>query len=753
MPITSKPITRAEYYAQRYDLAKSKSNSKSKKTEIKPGQPLYLEVTPEGVSDTVLTAPDTKATTDLKVDTKEFFAPRKTREIKPGQPVYVEIKRSGVDDKILSEPNRNAQTGYTLQRDLRGDVSPTVREKPLSKRKIIVERTRGAYRETVSSIDRFYQEKLLNPLNSLSYNKNSLFYKPENKGKVLFEGKLLGEKGTSFYKGVRESTIYQPTETLLTYGAGRGAFKIIKSSPGIMKVASSGKGKVLGAIGLGAYGVGTARAISESPDPYFSLGRESVKFAAFSLGSAQGLGKPSRKQLNYFAPKKEVRVNTIEYFKTISKAKSFEGNVLDLYRKRPNLMSGVQKSQGGGLFNINGKFRRLTFTERGFIRDVQGAKYSRSTATINIQPYGYTMSGRRLPSGRLRKASMVSEQLVFPSKDESISLVRGISEIRAKSSPKITRLVSAKYLDKGERGVVSGFNVDVFRNKKVLGSLKQIKGFNENLISIPRKDFTFDVSRSQLFGRSVEGGAIFKKDVLSNVKRFNRKEFIGGANSLAQVSQTKLKSPSLISENVLKDVVKQDYVKSVSESRYNIFRYAPKPLVSQQRQSIARVEGRSLGSKIQPKLSSRLIQNVAPVSVLKQGSSLRSGLVLKSNVRQKPLTKQSPLLNTALKQDVFQRQALRQAPLLRQQTMTKQTYFSRARLIPSPFIPSIATPLFFDNDKRYFYPQQKRQSFKAVDIKTPFKYVPSIQAQVFNIRGKISKGRAKSGLFIRPLIL
>ena len=685
------------------------------------------------------------------------------KEPQLSEEIYTQTKEEGKVGKFSSSKRslNKKSTKQFIQESI--DNNQSLPNSPVDVSQPANESTgvKKAYRDTINASDRFYRERVLSPVLSLRDNPRSPFY-VEGRGqydKYDPSYREVNLKGTGeFMRGVRDKIVYEPTETLVIYGIGKGVGKFVSASPGLTSALSSPKGKVLGGGLLGVYSVGVAQKVSSSDNPGYTLGSEAINFAAFSKGSLDGFK---------FNPKTITRVkskpvNTIEYFKTTTRSKDFGGNIIDYYRGKPDMFSGGQKSSGGGLFQVGNKKFRILFKEKGLTRDIEGARLTRSTSTLNVQPYEYILNSR-VPSGTLKKVRFTSEQVSLSGVND-VTNIRGIAKIKGQGTPQITRLTSAKSISDGDMTKVSGFNVDMFRNRKIPDSLKQIKGFSQSVFKASKNDIQYDISKGNMFGRSLDNrNAAFKKDYLSDIKSFNRNEFISGSNSLIGEQKVVQQPSSLISENVLKDVALNQYKVSVAQSNANFLKYSPKPILSSNRQSIITKSSYNAKSKniysTEPMLKLKTKQNTNfiskvgfnPITISKQSSNQFSI----SRTRQQPTFKQNNMPMLDLHQNIVQKQSqkLKQSTLQKQSTFTKQTRISRGFLNISPISNMFGFP--FKERKWSFGKLIEPKSISKSNNKRSLYYIPSIEANIFGKSAKkedINFSIARTGLSLRPFI-
>jgi hypothetical protein len=250
---------------------------------------------------------------------------------------------------------------------------------------------------------------------------------------------------------------------------------------------------------------------------------------------------------------------------------------------------------------------------------------------------------------------------------------------------------------------------------------------------------------------------------LSNVKRFNRKEFISGSGSLLQsLSKVQPKPISQISQSVLKDVVQKQYAQDVAQQRFNTLKFSPKPvLTSKSKTSISSsVNSRSLGlaspgGNLRQRVANKSLLNITPVTFSKMniGTRVNSDLKQSSFFKQSPQLRQSTSPALDLRQSLKQNQALKQQTQLRQSLTLKQT-FSRT---PTLSIPKIFPPIIppFKERKWSFGKLFEFKDVKPLKTKRDSFYVSSIEANIFNIRAKkkdINWNISRMGLSLRPLL-
>ena len=611
----------------------------------------------------------------------------------------------------------------------------------------------STYKEVESNVSNALTSNFVVPITNFYLDKQSKYVEPKN---TLIDVKVPGGKAySSFWRGVGKEVVDKPITTYGSLVIGRGVGKAFKFAPvSVQKVLSSTKGKVLGFSLLGAYGVGVAKNVFSSDKPFETLGRESVRFSAFSLGVSSVKPKLSSKVL---LSKSNKPVDRIEYFKSVSKSKDFGGNILENYRNKPTVFSGGQKTSLGGLFKSNGKTYKVLGVEKSVVKNIGEGKVSRSTTVLNVQRYS-SFVGKKFNIGKPRKVYFSSTQVSVP-QDEDI-FIKSISKIRSKGSPIITRLSAARGNVEGTTTRVKGVSLDTFRGKKISSSENLFKGKFEDVVSRESEGVSYSVSKGQLFGRSVKKVSDLELDVAKNIKSFNRKEFISGANTLVSSSNVKAKSISLISESDLKSAVgsissQQSLRSNIVSSRLGVSSISPR---LEQPKSIS-ISKSSIVIKSFKPLSS-------PKSVSKQSISIKSSLFprqdsfIKSVPKSESRSRVSNKLDIGLRQSLLSSSMLRQKNVLRQatkqQVSLKQSTLFKPRVRGFGFIvPVIPVP---------FVPRERKWSFgkllegsskgKSKSNRESF-YVSSIEANLFNIKSKKSNidfNIAKTGLGLRPII-
>jgi hypothetical protein len=610
----------------------------------------------------------------------------------------------------------------------------------------------SAIRSVDSSVGRFYQENILSPLISLE-GKKGFKTIDTSKSRQLINIKVPTFISNSI-KVAEEELVYNPQR----YIAGRGAYKILgtgvsKVKP-LVKVLSTTKGKVLGGTLLGAYIGGTAVKVAKSEDKGGTLTKELIYFQAATSGFKAGF-KPSTKGL-FVNTKKPVE--TLEFVKTTSKSKDFGDNILELYRGKPTVFSGGVSTKGGGLFKVGGREYRVLFSEKGLVRNVgNDMKFTRARATLNIQPYGSTVSGKKLPTGRLRKAVISSEQVTVPREDDI--LIKGISKIKSSNVPGITRLTLAKGMQTTDTTTFKGVSVDTFRGKALPDSRKLFKGTIREVLSATKDNVKYTVSSGNIFGRSLKKTNDLEFDVLKNVKRFNRKQFLSSGNGLVQTTTTSsVSSPSLVSQQSLKDVVRLEAGKDIARSNIQMFRSTASPISITKTKTTTSTPSTISISNLKlstPKSVTKTFTTTIPKTTTKTivGSKLKP--LQKQDSLSKTLSMIIPKTTSMLKQNMRVDLGIKQKSMLRQQVMQRQV-LSQTNLrgygfsnIRTPRIPILGIP---DVDFKF---KQKPTGFKGLTLKPivrRYKYSPNVEASYFKIKGKKpSKGLIESGLVLRPL--
>ena len=600
-------------------------------------------------------------------------------------------------------------------------------------------------------IDRPFQEYVLVPLINLESKYPKFFSRTTKESKVLFQ-KDLGFTGRVI-QGARDEIVYKPSSVVEAYFGGKIVGKVLSTPKGTAFITSRA-GKTASAGLVGAYGVGVTKGFIQAEDKGRFVGKEAVSLAAFTSGARLGF-KPSPKGIS------QKDVKTVEFFKTTTKAKEFEGNILDVYRGKPTVFSGGQKTSGGGLFEVGGRQYRVLFKERGLIKDVGSGKVMRSTSVLDVQPYKYmvklkpTPSYSQVPSGLLRKAYIQSTQVSVPTGDKV--LVKSISKIKTKSTPTITRLSKAEVIPQTSSSTLKGVSIDTFRGKKIKGSEKFFKGTSEEVALTEVGGVRYSILTGKIFGRSVKPKGLdsnIVKDVQSNVKSFRKREFTSGANNLLSqtVSQTKPKPVSLVGEADLKQIVSLQYSKDVSMSA---IKTAPKlsvgfkpslPIQSQSVETVAKTKSFTPISSIVSR--TKVKPSVVPVSSFKSFTSLKSVPVLKT----KPFSRVTP--DVVPKQIVEPKTELKQLQGLKQLQVLKQSLVQRLRVPtffrgPSVVVPP-KVPVFSDF-------KFKQKPSKSVGLKVSLKpvkyqYTPTVEGSLFKIkRFKQSRKLIESGLVVRGI--
>ncbi len=708
MPLLDKPITSAEYYSRQYDKGKRARDKASyelyqqqKASEIAPGQPLYLEVKSNYVSKDVLSAPDVKAKTGITVNPREIFRPKSNVETYTEQTVS---QRSKVG-QAYSDVNTGISGLYTSQ--VRAPVT------------------------------KFYAEKKSAP-----------------QGRTLLSLRVPGgRKYLDFLSGAESYVAERPADIITSFYGYRAAKYVITSSPGISSVLGSTKGKVLMGGLLGIYGVETVKSVRTADNPSMQFGEETVKFTSMLGGFGSGKFNPKSASANV----KVKPVVRVEGFKTVSRNVEFNSLNIGSYYGKPLAFTGRSKTSGAGLFRVDNKFFRVISRERGFSRNVNDNRFMRSTATLDVQPYSYGLGGKQVPSGKLFKSRMTSEQVVFPSNKEGVFNIRGMSIFNAKGSPRVTRLVSGKASISDDSSIVRGFNVDTFRGKAIKGSLKEVKGFYSTQVESPIGDMTYSISKGYLFGRT-PGRVSVERSNVKSIPSFRREEFIRGS----QESVFGLKSPSVqssISEQSVKGVVSNAYRLNVAEQRFNVAKSFPKTVSVSKSDSVRDVGVRTSRSSSSSASRSSFafkrepIVKSASVSKSLLGVSSRSSLKPSSILRQAPSysLRQSPFSDSAIKS--VTRTATRQSQKTETRQILRQTFSTRgvtSFAFREPTMPMFAlpSPSIKVNPINFLAKSSKSKAlFKE-------SYAPSIEASFFNIRAKSTNVQlGGTGLVLRPILV
>jgi len=769
MPILDRPISRAEYYASRYD----KLTPKEKKARKE-----LLELQRKGYD-----------TSSIAYDDKGqgySIAPevlKQQQELSNTEGTFKDEQGKGYSQNPDTVPKKITRGQYGLQTTTyfsgrRETTSPykTVniygREieppKPVDTRTSFSEKFKRRFPVT-TDIFKFEKKIASLPGRGLNIVRSAAQEGAVNRfqtAKFTWGGGQLTPKEESNIRSVTGGFFdVQKGATLAYVGAKAGGDILSKASPGMIKFVTS---KPVSYSLTGLYVAGTAKNVIESDNKFLTLAKAGTEY----YGMSKGVGQSKVLKERLFSIQSKKPVQRVEGFKVNTRSVSFDELTTTKYYGKNVLLSGRQKSQGAGLYKIGDKYFRVIFREKGISRASDVGKFTRSTGTLKIQPYGYGMFGKRYPTGTLKTARMTSEQVVFPTKQDNVFAIRGLSKIKVSKQPQITRLVTAKALVKDSKATISGLNVDTFKGKVLPNTGKEIRGFNENMLEYQSNSMAYSMDKGYLFGRNRVSG----KDLLKglgtdgkSIKGFRREELISGANSLLIKSSKPPNVQVSISEPTIRGLISKQYAIGQSTSQLNSIRFGAKPITTtfnkpslsaqvarvNTPQSISRIGFSPVKSRISLSGLNSLSKVGSSRSIMPKSSTRSVSRIIPATnnmLKITPLSKQQNIPAIQSKVMSRTRQATRQQQLLRQNTMLRQKTISRTATgirLPNIVVPPTMPPMTW-NPKNYTK-GFKMKSGKGL-LGSKYKYVSSIESRLFNIRGRISKSEAKSGLIIRPVV-
>lgn len=616
----------------------------------------------------------------------------------------------------------------------------------------IIKPVKKAYTETETATSSLVTSQVVSPIERL---KETRAFKPTpSKGSKELINVSTGQVG-KIPLGMYYEATEKPLKTIVTGYAGLGVGKVATSVPSVTRVVGKPLVKY-GLLGLTAASVGYSTLTSKEGIGV-SLGRQVTSLGAFGTGLKIGTSLPTKTtsikniKLRY----KDLKVESAEMVKSVTKSKEFGGNVLDVAPTgEPVIASGVSASKGGGLFKVDKNFYKVTVAEKGLTQEISPSEYVlKSKADIKVTGFKYKAT-KPIQVGRTKRGTITAIGKVKTS-DEGVGTVRSMAKM--KFGGKLTRRATIlKAVSKDDVTNVAGRSFDIQRKKIVGGSLKDVAGQSKLLASYPKGESNVNVHRNVLFGRQAREGlvGVSVKDSSKGLKDFKD---VGNVGTIAKGKPINVQS--LVSEESLKSAVKSAYIRDVrTESVKNVakvrgsLKVAHVTVVKPISKPVNFVKYSNIPVQVyrtSPKLDSKVTVSLKGVAPTKQ-TSKQFNL---SSIKRANLPKSMSAISPKLAQEV----SVKQVQGLKQKQQVKTLRILRTTEVPKPFVltkPTFSTTIFPNSlksgsieDENFKFPKIKtsKKSFKG--------YLPSIEASLFNIRGKrISKSLAESGLVLRPVV-
>ena len=622
---------------------------------------------------------------------------------------------------------------------------------PTTQKTIISGISKG-YNDIITGINNAYQSQILAPI--ISLNSYKPFQTGSANGKILVNQNL-GIAG-SFIKGVRDPLIYNPAETITIGYTGFGVGKVIGSSKTLLNYAT--KPAIKYSL-LGATVIGTGVNAAKSNNVGYSLGSQAVSLGSFGIGYNAGLTSSiknfdiNKLNFNY----KETKVKSLEAVRSVTKSKSFGGNVLDFQNNKPLLSSGVSVTKGGGVYSINNNYYKLTFLEKGFSVDKTSTEsVFKSNANIKVTPFKYDFNNVAKQFGNVKTSNL-----------KSISTIKFNNEfINVDTTGRLTtenniinRVGSFKGKTTNNELILAGRSIDYNNLGKISGSKRDVIGISKQVLSYSKGDTEFNVYNNLNLGRAGKGavyglgsskgslaGSIGVRSnggtiTVNNIKSFSNVNTLDTSSLVKQsyISDVQVKGLSDISKSKGSTIQLQNPSKTVTPSSDTLSAFnMPKISYSRNTNILKSYSIPKVSQSITPKISyiSKSGSNLRQSPIIKQQPIIKHISNIDQSLRQQPITKQQPLL--------------KQSQLLRQsQTLKQSNYFKGY----TGFKPLTTTKGGLDLN--FNTGGSSKGSFKISKSNSNFKqrYEPSIEAGLFNIRAKKTNLKlSRTGLTLRPIL-